>query len=440
MFRRTLMALAISSFALNAAMAGETALPDLPKVESLGQWVAPALPPFDVVMSLLKNSTRVQTALEQKKIEQANGRLSAQSPYEWEALLATRHRNERIQNLSQQDYEIGISRAVRIGSKAKIDQQMSGQYGELAALTGADAWHETARMLNEYWFELRYQQARVSLIQKLTDSFQVFSSQQKRRYELGEISATDSQQSELDFQSQLAQLQAARLDLKRARAAFLEQFPDSEGAIDVTLVQQNASDTLEEPQLTDSDSQRWVERMIAENHGLELAKIQSDLAASQASRKAAEKLADPTLALTYSQERNNAEQILGLQVNIPIGGTRRNEMALQAQSQAEQARLGYELASRTAKTQADLTTQAFSQSATAWKIYANTQKAQLGLLEKLQRAYSLNEISQFELQAARLRTAQVQLDALKARLDAEKAAARLLIDSHILWAAPEGIE
>lgn len=440
MFRRTVITLAIASLAFSTAKAENLAPASLPKVEALGSWVAPALPPLEVVMPLLTNSTRVQTGLEQKKIEQANSRLSQQSPYEWEALVATRHRNERLQNLSQQDYEIGISRTVRIGSKAKIDQQMSGQYGELAHLTAADAWHETARTLNEYWFELRYQQARVALLHQLADATLTFSKQQQRRFELGEISATDSQQSRLDYQAQLAQLQAAQLDEQRAAAALQEQFPGSSALIQGQKAPQSMENRLEEPLLTDSEQKNWIDRMIEENHGLELARVQSELAASQASRKAAEKLADPTLALTYSRERNNAEQILGLQVNFPIGGAKRSEMALQAQSQAEQFRLAFELANRGAQTQATLTTQAYTQAAAAWKIYASTQQAQLDLFQKQLRAYSLSEISQFELQAARLRTAQVQLDALKARLDAEKAAARLLIDSHVLWAAPESIE
>lgn len=440
MFRHTLISFSIAASLLGNAGAEEPALADLPKVEALGGWVASALPPLDVVMTLLQNSANVKIGLEQKKIEQANSRLSGQSPYEWEALIATRHRNERLQNLNQQDYELGIARAVRIGSKAKIDRQMSAQYDELAHLTAADAWHETARILNERWFELRYQQTRIQLLQQLTDSFQTFSKQQQRRFELGEISAADSLQSELDYQSQLAQLQAALLDEQRARAALQEQFPGSN--VLESMAQDDLADSAssKQPQLTDIEFQRWIERMISENHGLELSKVQSELAASQASRKAAEKLADPTLALTYSQERNNAERILGLQISVPIGGARRDDLALQAQSQAEQARLGFDAAGRAANTQAELTARAYTQAASAWASYAKTQKAQQGLLEKLEKAYALNEISQFELQAARARTAQVRLDALKARIEAEKASARLLIDSHVLWAAPANIE
>jgi hypothetical protein len=388
-----------------------------------------------LAIETLANSSPVLQAEQISLQQRIQGKIVRNGEYEWNVNSQIRRRRDRELGLSGNDQEIGLIRTVRLPSKRIIDEQLSEQYNVLADVLKEDAWHENARRLNELWFDLRLAKRKVLLLEQLTGEVAVFVSQQGKRFKAGEVSRVEFEQSQLPLSALEADSLQAKAAMQVARVQLLNEFPRFNQEPSVTL--QETGDELELlPNMTPGEQDAWKSRLVEQNHALELQRKQTELRHALLNRAQADRMADPTVGMHLTRERDNAEQIVSLSVFLPLGGELRESRAAIAQAQYAQSSVQEAQAQRAAFTQAaQLLIHYQSQRETRLRLNGNAQKAR-SLLLSLKKAFDVGEISQTELNLARQQAIQTQLESIKAQTQLEKLVGELLIDAHLSWVGP----
>jgi outer membrane protein TolC len=245
-----------------------------------------------------------------------------------------------------------------------------------------------------------------------------------KRVKAGDAARLDRHQAE----AALAQAEAALAQAQARNAIAANElrwrFPG------IALLQQPA---LGEPEALEQGAEFWREQILAHNHELALARAEARGRQLGAARSEADRRPDPTVGLRYASERSGAERIVGLSVAIPLPGQGRSAAADFARANAEAA------ASREAGVLAKLETEAASAYLAARSAHENWQALgraadRVGAnADLVARAYGLGEGSLSEVLVARRLAIEARLAATAARLDANEARYRLLLDSHRLW-------
>ena len=383
----------------------------------------------------LSNSSAVLQAEQIALQQRLQGNIVRIGDYEWNVNTQVRRRRDRELGVSGNDQEIGFSRTVRLPSKRMIDDQLSDQYNVLADVLKEDAWHENARLLNSLWFDLRLAQRKLRLLEQLTAEVALFVNQQAKRYKAGEISRVEFEQSQLPLKALEAESLQARAAVQVADAQLLNEFPGFKRTqTGEPSEQNNELDGL--PDMSQAEQEAWKSRLVEQNHALELQRKQTELRQALLNRANADRMADPTVGMHLTRERDNAERIVSLSVSVPLGGELRENRAAIAQSQYAQSSVQEAQAQRAAFTEAQqLLIHYQSQRETQLRLNSNAQKAR-SLLLSLKKAFDLGEISQTELNLARQQAIQTQLESIKAQTQLEKVVGLLLIDAHLSWVGP----
>lgn len=155
------------------------------------------------------------------------GQLTRIGEYEWEAKAATRNRKDRqiLVDQNSQDYEIGLARTLRLPSKGRLDEQMGSTYDSISNLTRMDGWHETARVLNQRWYDCVQAGSSLELGRRQLASLSEFESQQAKRLAAGEISAVQHEQAQLELAQARLNLNTLQSEADLARKALVSDFP-----------------------------------------------------------------------------------------------------------------------------------------------------------------------------------------------------------------------
>lgn len=387
-----------------------------------------ALPPADAVLATLGQLPTVRAA--QAGRAEALGRQQRllAGPHDWTVKLGAQQRRERA-GPRYSEQEIGLERPLRSPAKAGTDRQLGDGERQLGDLRYADAWHEAARGLLAGWFGwLRdWRSAQVLAAQaELAGQQQAVAAKRLRAGEAARLELLVAQ-AELDrAQATAAQ---ARQKAELTRAELARRLPG---------LPLNTPTALPEPEADALDVDAWVARILDDNHELELAQAQAELARQRATRAGQDKLGDPLLGVKASRERGGQEQLLGLYLSLPLGGGARaadEQVALAQADAAQQAeaetRLKVEAAALRVATEA-------VQRPGAWRrwqaVHAGLQQA----AALAQRGYSLGETPLGDALMARRTALDAELAAETARLDALEAQARAELDAHRLWQPPGG--
>jgi outer membrane protein TolC len=263
----------------------------------------------------------------------------------------------------------------------------------------------------------------------------MFVSQQGKRYRAGEISRVEFEQSQLPLKALEADSLQAAAAVQVAYAQVLSEFPNFNWVQSGHRVEQSSElDNL--PDLSAQEQDAWKARLVEQNHALELQRKQTELRHALFNRAQADRIADPTVAMHLTRERDNAERIVGLSLSVPLGGELRESRAAIAQSQYAQSSVQEAQAQRAAYSEAQqLLINYQSQREAQLRLNSNAQKAR-SLLSSLKKAFDLGEISQTELNLARQQAIQTQLEYIKAQTLLEKLVGQLLIDAHLSWVGP----
>ncbi len=393
----------------------------------------PVLPPTETVTQVLSQLPQVRAASAGLPLAQARSQRLEAGPHDWIAKAGANRRTER-QGPSFSEAEVALETGVRWPAKAAADRQLGASEIQLGELALADAWHEAARGLLTAWFDALRDVRTASILQEQARLVTQQMATTERRVAAGEAAT---------LELLAAQAEAARVDALAARAqgqlqvrlqALERLYPGLPKPLDMGATGSPLWSAA--PPAADFTAAQWATKILDYNHELELAQAKAEQARLQAQRATLERRGDPTVGVRASRERGGQERVLGVYVSIPLGSAGRRADAQAALAQADMAE--QELAQKRVRIEADAWRTA-SELEQARHTREQLQRAQAQIERSAQlqaRAYTLGESPLVDLLLARRNALEAQLAADSAALDEQQSYARLLLDSHSLWAAP----
>lgn len=386
-----------------------------------------ALPPQATTRAVIAGLPQLQAAQAGVALSQARARQLGVGSHEWSLKLGAQQRNERG-GPQYGESDLALERALRWGGKAQTDRAL-GQAGQTVGRSAfADTWHETVRSFLGTWYDWQRERSQVAV---LTEQARLAQRQREvaaRRVQAGEAPRMDLLMAQAEWDRTLAAEQQARGREQVQREALRQHYPG--------LVLPEAPVPVAWPELA-QDAATWVQRILSDNHEIELAQAEAEVARLHSERARQDTRPDPLLGVRAARERGGQDQIVGLYVTLPLGGVYREaqQQAALAQQAAAEQRLAQ--TRRRVAVQAQRTVQQAQQALAVGQRLAAVQQAQAAVAELASKAYSLGELSLGEA----LQTRRVALDAALAgevaRWDALEGVARLLADAHLLWAADD---
>lgn len=399
------------------------ALALLPVTAAAGEPPMPAdLPPAAAVQRALDAHPQVRAAQARLRVAQAEHERLKAGGHEYELGLASQRRDTRG-GPDYTEWSASLSRGLRLPGKADLDRRI-GQQGVLEAEERVgDARHEAARQLLELWYAARQAALEAGLWRQqaalLADQKRIVETRLKR----GDAARLDLLQAEAALAQAQSQSAAAGAREQAARAELSARFPELPAP----------ADSAAEPVAPEGDPALWLARTLDHNHELLAAQRAMEQAQLLARRAAAERRPDPTLGLHLASEQSGDERIVGVSLSLPLpGGARRAE-----------AQVGLARAQALAELEADTRRRLTAEAAVNWqraaagvdswrRLEAAAQAIQRHA-DLARRAHELGEVGLSEALLARRAALDAQLAAGQARLAANAAGARLLLDAHRLW-------
>jgi outer membrane protein, heavy metal efflux system len=391
---------------------------------------AAGLPAPDEVMNALRESPLLQVQVESIEQGVQRERKRRAGPHEWQISAMQQQRTEAT-GLRLDEQEYGLQRAMRWPWKASLDRRLGRQERLVGELSYSDAWHEAGRDLLDMWFEWVGAEESVKIADAQLQSLRDQQRSVERRVQAGDAAAVELQLADAETQRMRSTRNASALSALRAREALASAYP----ALPLKLPL-----PLAVPQPLPGTDEEWMEHITADNHELELAASQAAAARLAAERSGAERLADPTLALNYSDNLDGNRRLLGLTVTLPIGGTGRSADAALARSQSRAAEANVRLITDRVQSDARAAVAAARLSLGSWQDLTEAATRLRGAADSAARGYELGELDLSVTLAARRQALEAEQQLMMAQLTALHDHARVLLDSHRLWALPEGHE
>ena len=385
--------------------------------------VPSALPPEAEVRRVLASLPALRQGVLNTQLAGAERDKLAAGPYEWTVRAgASRRTAPGAQRYLEQ--EVALERPLRWFGKASLDQALGEQGLAVARALHGDAWHEAGRALLRDWFDALRDLAGVARLEEQLAVTQRLQSIAARRVQAGDGAALDLLQADTEQRRVLALLQQARQRSEQSLTLLAISYPG---------LPRPQADSLPLPQAGSEDASSWAERIVHDNHELQLAQAEADLYAMRASRLASDAMPDPTLALRAARERDGQERVFGVSLSFPLPGAGRTAdrsaaaiKASMARERVAQTQLRVALAARRAASDS-------VHSHAIWTTLQEVQQQTIHQAELMQRAYQAGECTLAVALAGRRQALDAALTAQTAQIEALAAQARLQLDAHAIW-------
>lgn len=382
-----------------------------------------ALPPEAEVRRVLASLPALRQGVLNTQLAGAERDKLAAGPYEWTVRAgASRRTAPGAERYLEQ--EVALERPLRWFGKAGLDQALGEQGLAVARALHGDAWHEAGRALLRDWFDALRDLAGVARLEEQLAVTQRLQSIAARRVQAGDGAALDLLQANTEQRRVLALLQQARQRSEQSLTLLAISYPG---------LPRPQADSLPLPQADSESAASWTERIVHDNHELQLAQAEADLYAMRASRLASDAMPDPTLALRAARERDGQERVFGVSLSFPLPGAGRTAdrsaaaiKASMARERVAQTQLRVALAARRAASDS-------VHSHAIWTTLQEVQQQTMRQAELMQRAYQAGECTLAVALAGRRQALDAALTAQTAQIDALAAQARLQLDAHAIW-------
>lgn len=382
------------------------------------------LPPEPAVRQTLENMPQLRSsALNIDLAKTGKSRLDA-GHYEWTVRAASNRRTDQS-GASFNEQELSIERPLRWFGKARKDAAIGEKGIELASASHADTWHETSRSLMTDWFETLREIATTRSLQEQLKIAEQLRAIAEKRVKAGDAARLELMQADTESKRVSALLQQARLREEQVVQMLKSNYPG---------LPTPKADSLPAPAMLDESGSFWLDRILDDNHELELAQAEADLFKLQAARIASDNIPDPTIGVRAGRERNGQERIVGISIAIPLPGAARNAdksgaflKARMATEKFTQTRLKV-----TANAQRVITDRQRSYS--IWQTMQQIRQQSQAQATTMMSAYQLGEASLSDALNTRRQALDAALAAESAQIDALAGLARLQLDAHLLWA------
>jgi len=384
----------------------------------------PDLPPMEQIERALHEHPMVRASEAGLRAEEAQRARLEAGPHEFALMISGQQRRDGLLDTTYREHEVGIERAIRLPGKAALDAELGAVGVEHAGYLVGDALHESSRLLLRSWFDWQREMAAVQDWQA-----QVAILERQREAVARRVGAGDAARLEgllAEAQLMQAQAQQSQAETRRANAALAlnQDFPA------VTLPETVGSP---EPQAVTQYDDSWRVRIIEHNHELQVATLATQRGRLMARRLKAERIADPTAGLRFSSERGGAEHIVGLQLTVPFGGAARAASARAGAAEADAVAAREAQVRARVEAEAQRTVVAAHSAYAQWRRLADVARRMDDNANLLEKAWRQGEGQFGDLQVARRQAIEARLAESQARLDANEARYRLLLDTHTLW-------
>lgn len=382
-----------------------------------------ALPPEAEVRRVLASLPALRQGVLNTQLAGAERDKLAAGPYEWTVRAgASRRSAPGAERYLEQ--EVALERPLRWFGKASLDQALGEQGMTVARALHGDAWHEAGRALLRDWFDALRDLAGVARLEEQLAVTQRLQSIAARRVQAGDGAALDLLQADTEQRRVLALLQQARQRSEQSLTLLAISYPG---------LPRPQADSLPLPHTGSESAASWAERIVHDNHELQLAQAEADLYAMRASRLASDAMPDPTLSLRAARERDGQERVFGVSLSFPLPGAGRTAdrsaaaiKASMARERVAQTQLRVALAARRAASDS-------VHSHAIWETLQEVQQQTMRQAELMQRAYQAGECTLAVALAGRRQALDAALTAQTAQIESLAAQARLQLDAHAIW-------
>ncbi len=407
-----------------AAGAPEAALPDA------GSFAQPTLPRADLLHQLLAQAPSLAEARALRDAAGARGDALRAGSQEFtaQAQLQQRRVDEAPDNGRYAEWQLQLNRPLRLPAQARADRALADALAAQAREAQRTARRELLDQLLRAWFDTQLADADAELARASAQALDRQAGVVQRREQLG-----DASRLEYDLvRAERARADAAALQAQgRAssqRAALLARWPLLAADPGLRGDPGSAVELLDAP----ADDAALRQRVLEHSATLALARSAVRQAQAQADQARAARTPQPTVGAYLGSDRGGRERIVGLQLQIPIGGAARaaGERAALADLDAAQWRL-QELRMRVLEQAQSLSAQARAQAraAQALMLAAASQQAALA---RTQRAWELGEAGVADWLLARRNALDTRMQAVQARFDAARMNALLRLQEGLM--------
>lgn len=414
----------MKSRAALSALIAALLLGSVPMTHAAGIYPA-ALPPAADIERVLESSPLVAEAAAGIQLGGALNQRRRVGPHEWTVRATTQERRDQTTQQTYTEAQVALERAFRIPGKASVDAALGQQAVNIAEFAHADAWHEAGRTLLAGWFDWLRERESVAVLEAQVRILEQHRDAVQRRVTAGDAPAIEGQLAE----GELNRVRALHLEAQQLAAAreldLKELFP----ALDVRPPQ-----VVEAPPALDESDAAWHDRIVADNHELELAQNQQKEAELQAQRARLDRIPDPTVGVHYGQERDRQEKILGVTVALPFGGSGRRADHAAALARATMAAERTRQVRLKVEGDANRALSAVRLSRSRWEQLSRLSEQMQATAATMRRGYELGELDLAQTLTAQRQALEATLGAQQSELDAIEAYARLRLDAHEIWA------
>lgn len=387
---------------------------------------APNLPPLHAVESALGAYPPVQAARSVVRAEMAGRRRLDAGPYEY--ALRGEYQNHSLPGGRYPEFGIGLERPFRLPDKARLDGEVGAQNVELARRLSYSAWCDGARHLLRLWFAWMRESEQLELWQQQATALREQVGIVRKRAEAGDAPRVEINLAEASVAQAEAVVETFRGRQMGAREALNRTFP----AITVPATAPPGA-----PRALEYDLDWFAERVRIHNDEIRVARAASRRGLLLAKRASADLRPDPAIGVRIAKDRSASDNVAGLYVIVPLPGTARRATADAALAQSDAA--ASQEAAAVQRVVADIAMM-YGQARGAYASWLKAADAAAGMQRNAQsmlRAWELREASLNDVLVARRLALESALSAALARLEAEEARYRLLVEAHLLWNDPE---
>ncbi len=402
-----------SAFIAASALAMSVAAAETPPAD---------LPPEAAAMQTLFDHPTVRAAQAGVRSAQAEQARLKAGEYEYTVHFGAQHRSV-ARGPDFNEWEAGVERGLRLPTKARLDAQIGARGVEEAQERVGDARHETARELLGLWYGLLQARTEAGLWRQQVALLKEQSRIVDLRVKRGDAARLDA------LLAESAQAQADSLVRQAegrqavAEAELKARFPELPAPGDATA----------DPVLPPGGEADWIEHTLEHNHELLALQRAGERLRLVTRRTEANRMPDPSLGLRYANEQGGDENLFGVSISLPLPGAGRSAQARAWAGQAEA------MTEQEAALRRRLTAQAAgnwlraSAGVDSWRRLGAAAEAVERHATLARRAYEMGELGLSETLLARRSALETLLAAEQARLAANEAIARLLLDAHRLW-------
>ncbi|WP_336939223.1 TolC family protein [Acinetobacter modestus] len=386
------------------------------------------LPPLDAIKQSLSQHPTVRSAVSEQDYANFAGQgLKLGHPWSVRAGMQLRNSNPQDGQTKSNSYEpnFGVEKQIRLPSKYQLDQDLAQRGMSIAELKFEDAKHEVAKTLLNQWFVYMRSALQLTRLEEHQARLQNYMQMTQYRIRAGDtprlelmLLSNESRQIEEQYlQAKTAYYQAQQL-LSRD---YLGKIPEHWSSDVITVHPLEYTQT------------EWIQRILSANHELELAKMQAAQQDAIVKREQLNRLPNPTIGVGFSREQSGVENLMSVNVSIPLASRQVRIASGMAIAEAQKANFEIgRIENRLRQETQYWFTQMTSASVRSEQAQQNVARLQQqhGLMQK---AYKLGELSLNELllHSQQLVDARGRID--QAKIDYAESFSFLLLNSHQLW-------